>query len=59
MDKIICLTLSILTIIILKIIFKINKKEAKELENNKSAQAITDKFPENIDIAKEMLEMLN
>lgn len=59
MDKIICLTLSILTIIILKSIFKINKKEAKELENNKSAQAITDKFPENIDIAKEMLEMLN
>lgn len=59
MDKIICLTLSILTIIILKIIFKINKKEAKELENNKNVQIITDKFPENIDIAKEMLEMLN
>lgn len=59
MGEIICLIICALTIILLKFIFKINIKKAKELENNKSVQALTDKFPENIDVAKEMLEMLN
>lgn len=58
MENYICLFLCILTIILFKIIFKINFKKAKELENNDSMQKITDKFPENIEIAKEMLEML-
>lgn len=59
MGEIICLIICVLTIVIFKIIFKINIKKAKELEENKNLQIITDKFPENIDIAKEMLEMLN
>lgn len=59
MGEIICLIICALTIVLLTFIFKINVKKAKELENNKNVQIITDKFPENIDIAKEMLEMLN
>lgn len=59
MGEIICLIICVLTIIIFKIVFKINIKKAKELEENKKMQIITDKFPENVDIAKEMLAMLN
>lgn len=59
MGEIICLIICALTIVLLTFIFKINVKKAKELENNKDVQIITDKFPGNIDIAKEMLEMLN
>ena len=59
MDIIICVCLCFLTILLLKIIFKIRFKEAKQLENNKDMNYITNKFPQNIDIAKEMLEMLD
>ena len=59
MENYICLSLCILTIILFKIIFKINFKQAKSLEENTDMQKITDKFPENIQIAQEMLEMLD
>lgn len=59
MEEYICLFLCVSTIILLKIIFKINLKKAKALEENKKMQKIADKFPENIEIAKEMLEMLD
>lgn len=59
MGNYICLLLCILTIILFKIIFKINLKQAKALEENEKMQKITDKFPENIEIAEEMLEMLD
>ena len=59
MENYICLLFCISTIILFKFIFKINFKKAKALEENKNMQTITDKFPENIEIAKEMLEMLN
>lgn len=59
MEKYICLLFCILVIILFKIIFKINFKKAKALEQNKKMQKITDKCPENIEIAKEMLEMLD
>lgn len=58
MEKFIILILLIETIILFKFIFKINLKKAKTLEENISMQKITNKFPENIEIAKEMLEML-
>ena len=58
MEKIICLSLCILTIILLKFVFRINLKKAKKLEKNKDLQKITDRFPKNQVIAKEMLEML-
>lgn len=56
--KEIILVLCFFTIILFKFIFKINIKKAKKLEENKELQKITDKFPENIDIAKDMLKML-
>lgn len=59
MENYICLLICILTIILFKIIFKINFKQAKALEDNKQMQKITNQFPENIEIAKEMLEMLD
>lgn len=59
MENYFCLFFCILTIIIFKIIFRISFKKAKALEENKNLQKITDKFPENIKIAKEMLEILN
>ena len=59
MEKYICLLLCILTIILFKFVFRISYKKAKELEENKKMQKITDKFPKNIEIAKEMLEKLN
>lgn len=58
MENYICLLFCILTIVLFKIIFKISLKKVKKLEQNKKMQIITDKFPENIEIAKEMLEML-
>ena len=59
MDIIIYILLCVLTIILLKFLLKINFKKAKELEKNKKLQEITDKLPENIDVAKEMLDMLD
>lgn len=59
MENIIYIILLVLTILLFKIIFKINLKKAKELNENKTLEKITDKFPENVEIAKEMLEMLN
>ena len=59
MENIIYIILLVLTIILFKFIFKINLKKAKELNENKDLEKITDKFPENVEIAKEMLEMLS
>ena len=58
MENIIYIILLVLTIILFKFVFKINFKKAKNLQENKEAEKITDKFPENIEIAKEMLDML-
>lgn len=58
MENIIYIILVVLTIILFKFIFKINLKKAKELNENKTLEKVTNKFPENIEIAKEMLEML-
>lgn len=59
MENIILISICLLTIVLLKLVFKVNYKKAKELENNQDLQRITDRFPENIDIAKEMLCMIN
>lgn len=58
MENIIYIVLLVLTIVLFKFVFKINFKKAKSLKENKEAKKITDKFPENIEIAKDMLEML-
>ena len=58
MENIIYTVLIILTIILLKFLFKININKIKGLKENKELEKITDKFPANVDIAKEMLNML-
>lgn len=58
MEEIIYIVLLVITIVLFKFVFKINLKKAKYMQENKEAEKITDKFPENIEIAKEMLEML-
>ena len=58
MENIIYIILISLTIILFKFIFKINLKKAKEIQENKSLEKITDKFPENMQIAKEILGMI-
>lgn len=59
MENIIYIILISLTIVLFKFIFKITLKKAKEIQQNRDLEKITDKFPENIQIAKEMLEMLD
>ena len=59
MESIIYIILLVITIVLFKIIFKINLKKAKHLQENKELEKVTDKFPENVEVAKEMLEMLN
>ena len=58
MENIIYIILLVLTIILFKIIFKISLKKTKSMQENKELEKITNKFPENIEIAKEMLSML-
>ena len=58
MENIIYTILLILTIILFKFVFKVNFRKTKSLQNNKEAEKITDKFPKNIEIAEEMLEIL-
>lgn len=59
MENIIYIILISLTIVLFKFVFKINLEKAKEIQQNKDLEKITDKFPENIQIAQEMLEMLD
>lgn len=58
MENIVYIILLIVSIILFKIIFKINLKKAKSMQENKEAEKITDKFPDNVEIAKEMLSLL-
>ena len=58
MENIIYIVLLIITIGLFWIIFKLNIKKAKEIQENKELEKITNKFPENIEIANEMLDML-
>ena len=59
MNSLFYIAIILVTIVALKIIFKIDFKEAKKLDENKKLEKLTDKFPENIQIANEMLEMLD
>lgn len=59
MEYIVYAIIVALLIITSKIIFKVNIKKVKELEKNEEVQELTNKFPENIQIAKEMLKMVN
>lgn len=58
MNGIVYVALILVSIVLLKFIFKIDFKKAEKLEENKELEKLTDRFPENVDIAKEMLVML-
>jgi len=58
MENIIYIILLLSTIVLFKFLFKINIKKIKSLQENKEVEKITDKFPENIEIAKDILKML-
>lgn len=58
MEPIIVIALILSTVVLLKTIFKIDLKKAEHLKENNELEKLTDKFPENVDIAKEMLSML-
>lgn len=58
MENYILIAMLLITAVVFKIIFKINLKKAKEFKENKDLEKITDKFPGNVEVAKEMLDML-
>jgi len=56
--EIIVIAILLVTIVLLKYIFKIDIKKVEPLKEDKELEKLTDKFPENVEIAKEMLKML-
>lgn len=58
MENIVVIFSILITLIVLKIVLKINLKKAEHLKENKKLEKLTDKFPENIEIAKQMLDMI-
>ena len=60
MEYIIIIAILIITVILFKIIFRINVKEIKQIaENNKELDEIVKKYPSNIEICKSILNKLN
>ena len=58
MEPIVVIALILFSIVLFKFIFKINIKKVEPLKENKELQKLTDKFPENVQVAKEILQML-
>ena len=58
MEFIIIAIVIIINIIILKYIFSFNKKEIEHIADNKELDELANKYPENIELAKEYLKML-
>ena len=58
MEPIVVIALILVSIVLFKYIFKIDIKKAEPLKENKELQKYTDKFPENVEVAKEILQML-
>lgn len=58
MEPIVVIALILVSIVLFKFIFKLDIKKVEPLKENKDLQKLTDKFPENIEVAKEMLGML-
>ncbi len=58
MDSIIVVALILVSMVLLKYIFKLDIKKADPLKEDKALEKLTDKFPENVEVAKEILRML-
>lgn len=59
MEYLVIIIFLFITLFILKIIFGYSKKQIKQLAENKELDEIAEKYPENIEICKEYLKMLN
>ena len=60
MELLIIIAVLIITIILIRIIYKINIKQIKQIgENNKKLDEIVKKYPSNIEICKSILKKLN
>ena len=59
MDAMFGIASILVTIVLLKYVFKIDFKKAQQISENKELEKVTDRFPENKQIAEEMLEMLD
>ena len=59
MEYLVIIIFLLITLIILKIIFGYSKKQIKQLAENKELDEIAEKYPDNIEICKEYLKMLN
>ena len=60
MGHIVVITILIITVIVVKIIFRINVKKIKNIaENNKELDEIVKTYPSNIEICKSILKKLN
>lgn len=56
--EIIAVALILVSIMLFKYVFKIDFKKTENLKEDKELEKLTDKFPDNVQIAKEMLKML-
>ena len=59
MEFIIILTIFTIIYILLKFIFSVKIKKIKEYENDKDLDKIVSKYPENVEICKEILKKVN
>ena len=59
MNSMYAIGMILVTIVLLKYVFKIDVKKAKKLNQNPEIEKIIDRFPDNIEIAQEMLEMID
>ena len=58
MEPIVVIAFILASTVLLKIAFSIDTKEVEPLKENKDLEILTNKLPENTQIAKEMLEIL-
>lgn len=58
MEFIIIAIIIIINIVILKYVFNYNKKELEHIADNKELDKLANKYPDNIEMAKEYLKML-
>ena len=59
MEEVVCICICVFTLILIKIVFGISFKSAKELEQNNKLEEITNRFPDNIEVAKDLLKIIN
>lgn len=58
MEPIFVIAVILVSITLLKIVFKLDTKKVEPLKENKELEKLTDKFPENVQVAREMLKIL-